>query len=93
MLLSKRTDIFSIPHTSTCIIHTNGTIHDGDTIEISSPVFSSINFSTGAMNMSERFNVPIRILNESRSIENDGNITGTLVCDDNDVFGMYVRIL
>jgi len=93
MLLSKRTDVFSIPHTSTCIIHTTGTIHDGDTIEISSPVFSSINFSTGAMNMSERFNVPIRILNESRSIENDGIITGTLVCDDNDVFGMYVRIL
>jgi hypothetical protein len=45
------------------------------------------------MNMSERFNVPIRILNESRSIENNGIITGTLVCDDNDVFGMYVRIL
>ena len=93
MLLSKRNDSFSIPHTSTCIIHTKGIINDGDTIEISSPVFSSINFSTGAMNMSECFNVPIKILNGSKSIESDGSITGTLVCDDDDVFGMYVRIL
>ena len=96
MLLSRKTDSFGIPHTSTCVIHTTGVIHDNDTIEVSSPVFASINFSSGAINMSDRFNIPIRILNDSRSVENnkaDGSFLGTLVCDDDDVFGMYVRIL
>lgn len=44
--------------------------------------------------MSERFNVRI-VMNESSTIINDkpdGEFTATLVCDDNDVFNMYVRI-
>ena len=96
MLLSRKTDSFGIPHTSTCVIHTTGVINDGDTIEVTSPVFSSINFTSKAINMSDSFKVPVRILNEDRQVTNneeDGSYYGTLVCDDDDVFGMYVRIL
>ncbi len=96
MLLSRKNDSFGIPHTSSCVIHTKGIIKDNDTVEVSSPVFASINFSSKAMNMSDRFEVPIRILNDTRTVENnepDGSFIGTLVCDDDDVFGMYVRIL
>lgn len=94
MLLSYRNDSFTVPHTSTCVIHTTGTINDGDVIEVTSPVFASTSFSTRAVNMSDRFNVIARV--PSGKIKNkaiDGSFTGILVCDDNDVFNMYVRIL
>lgn len=44
--------------------------------------------------MTETFNVPIRILTESRFIDNDGDVDtqAILVCDDNDIFNMYVRV-
>lgn len=93
MLLSYRNDSFTVPHTSTCVIHTTGTINDGDVIEVTSPVFASTNFSTRAVNMSDRFEVIARVT--SGSIINDkpnGDFRGVLVCDDNDVFNMYVRI-
>ncbi|MBR1987736.1 MAG: hypothetical protein IKA36_01720 [Clostridia bacterium] len=92
MLLSNND--FKIPHTSKCVIHTTGEICNGDIISITSPVFTSTNFKSGAINMSERFNVRI-VMNESSTIINDkpdGEFTATLVCDDNDVFNMYVRI-
>lgn len=94
MLLSYRNDSFTVPHTSTCVIHTTGTINDGDVIEVTSLVFASTSFSTHAVNMSDRFNVIARV--PSGKIKNnttDGSFTGILVCDDNDVFNMYVRIL
>ena len=94
MLLSYRNDSFTVPHTSTCVIHTTGTINDGDVIEVTSPVFASTSFSTRAVNMSDRFNVIARV--PSGKIKNnaiDDLFTGILVCDDNDVFNMYVRIL
>jgi len=78
-----------------CIIHTKGIIHDGDTVEVTSPVFASVNFSSRAVNMSDRFNVVARISASGGSIENnlpDGEFKGTLKCDDNDVFHMYVEI-
>lgn len=90
MLLSNRDDTFFIPHTSTCVIHTTGTINDGDIIEVTSPVFASTSFSTRAVNMSDRFNVIARV--SSGSIENVSGKNGILVCDDNDVFNMYVRV-
>lgn len=95
MLLTYRNDRFTIPHTSTCVIHNTGEINDGDTVSVTSPVFASTNFTTGSLNMSEQFEVPIRINTKSKSFvntEKDGNCYGTLVCDDNDVFNMYVRI-
>lgn len=90
MLLSYRNDTFIVPHTSTCVIHTVGTINDGDIIEVTSPVFASTSFSSRAINMSDRFNVVARVA--SGSVTNDGEMKAVLVCDDNDVFNMYVRI-
>ena len=83
-----------IPHTSTCIVHTTGTINDGDEIIVSSPLFSSQVFQSYATILSDKFKVKIRILNESKSIviNNDETIQATLVCDDNNVFDMYVRV-
>lgn len=95
MLLAYRDDIFTIPHTSTCIIHDTGEIHDGDTITITSPVFASTNFTTRSVNMSDRFDVTVRVTDPSKVFVNnkaDGECKGTLVCDDNDVFHMYVRV-
>lgn len=93
MLLQNRDMTIKVPHTSTCIIKTRGHINDGDIVEIISPVFASANFQTGSITMTESFNFPIRILTESRFVENpNADMQATLVCDDNDVFNMYVRV-
>lgn len=93
MLLSYRNDVFGIPHTSTCIIHTTGIINDGDIITITSPVFSSTNFTSRSINLSDRFDVIIHLPQGSFNNDKpDGECKGILVCDDNDVFGMYVKI-
>lgn len=89
MLMSYRNDAFVVPHTSTCIIHTTGTIVDGMMVEVTSPVFASTSFSTRAINLSDKFTVVARV---NGSIDSDGNLKGTLVCDDDDVFNMYVKI-
>jgi hypothetical protein len=94
MMLSYRQPTFHVPHTSTCIIHTIGDIRDGDSISITSPIFSSINYVSGAINTSETFIVPVRIMSK-QTITNDkpdGSFTGILVCDDDDTTSMYVRI-
>ena len=96
MILSYRQTTYDVPHTSKCIIHTKGTIRDGDMISVTSPIFASINFISGAINASEAFSVKARILIPNKdSVNNDlpdESFTGTLVCDDNDVFNMYVKI-
>lgn len=90
MLLSYRKDTFEVPHTSKCSIHTKGVINDGDVVTISSPVFGSIDFASRAINLSNTFTVIARV--SDKSITNDSVLEGTLVCDDNNVFDMYVRI-
>ena len=95
MLLTYRYDIFTIPHPSTCMIHTTGKIKDGDMITITSPVFASTNFTTRSVSMSDRFDVIVRVSDPTKVFVNDkvdGECKGTLVCDDNDVFHMYVRV-
>lgn len=93
MLLQARDMSIRVPHTSTCIIKTTGHIQDGDVVEVVSPVFSSIDFQSGSIVKTKSFQVPIHILTEERSIENpDGVYETTLVCDDNDIFHMYVRV-
>ena len=96
MLLSNRPGTFSIPHTSKCVIMTTGLIKDGDAISITSPIFSSTNFISNEINMSDQFDVVVKLRDPSNPIENDNNngqyMEGTLVCDDDDVFNMYVRI-
>ena len=93
MLLSNRNDKFVVPHTSTCIIHTKGIINDGDIITVTSPVFSSTKFTTKSINLSDRFDVIAKVSSKTFvNDKDDGKCTGTLVCDDNDVFRMYVRL-
>ena len=94
MLLSYRKDELSIPHTSTCVVHTLGKICDGDTITVTSPVFASTNFTSKAINMTDRFDVPVRIKNDVGYIVNNSQelCAATLVCDDNDVSTMYVEL-
>lgn len=94
MLLSQRGNQFDIPLTSTCIVHTEGPIHDGDVVEITSPIFASVNFSTKAIHMSDRISVTVHTEFDA-IIEHDpseGELKGTLVCSDNDIFNMYVRL-
>ena len=91
MILSNRVSKFTVPHTSKCIVYTTGIIKDGDTVEISSPIFPSFDFITNALNSSTRFNVKIKINNPNGYIENDDKFEATLVCDDNDTVNMYVR--
>ena len=64
-------------------------------ISVTSPVFSSINYTSGAINTTETFNVTVRVFTESKTFNNslkDGECFGTLVCDDDDIFNMYVRL-
>jgi hypothetical protein len=95
MMLSYRQSTYHVPHTSRCIIHTTGLISDGDKISITSPVFTSINYISGAINITESFDVTARVLTETKTFVNnepDGSCYATLVCDDDDIFNMYVRI-
>lgn len=91
MLLSNTRNSFHVPHTSTCVIHTKGEIKNGDTISVSSPIFASINFISKTITMSDKFDVIIKLINQE-SIKNDNELNATLVCDDNDIFNMYVKI-
>lgn len=91
MLLSINNDEFVIPHTSSCTIRTQGEIKDGDQILITSAIFSSTEYSSRAVNISDTFTVTARVLS-GNTISSDGNLKAVLVCDDNDIFNMYVRI-
>ena len=91
MLLQNRQMSFKIPHTSTCIIHTRGHIENGDVITIESPIFNSISFNEGPIDNHVTFDVPIRITTEE-GLDVYDDMEATLVCDDNDIFNMYVRV-
>ena len=93
MILANRAVDFKIPHTSTCTIHTQGRINDGDTVRVSSPVFSSYDITKLALTTSSEFEVPVRVQNKQGYFESDGNHKATLVCDDNDTLNMYVRVM
>lgn len=80
---------FIIPETSTCIIKTIGEIHNGDEVIISSPLFSSTNFTSGPINTTETFSV-IANLSPDEIIISDGNTLATLRCYDDDPFRMTV---
>lgn len=92
MILSYRQEEFKVPLTSTCLIHTSGVVCDGEMISVTSPVFASMNFISGAINTSDRFSVPIKVENDSGKVELTGQTYGTLHCMDNDTFNMYVIV-
>lgn len=91
MLLQYYQNEFHIPHTSKCNIKTTGNVVDGGQVTITSPVFSSIDYNSKSLTLSSEFDVPIRLNEES--VELTGNENAVLVCDDNDVFGMYVKLI
>lgn len=91
MLLQYYQTEYSIPHTSKCHLKTSGLVYNEGQVTITSPVFSSIDYNSKVLTLSSEFNVPIRLPNDS--IELTGTENAVLVCDDNDVFGMYVKLL
>ena len=91
MILSYRREEYPVPLTSRCIIHTTGTIRDGDSVSVTSPVFASMNFTSGAINTSDVFSIPIRIENNGEIIATE-EFYGILHCEDNDTFNMYVSV-
>ena len=91
MILTNKMSQFTVPHTSTCIVHTHGMINDGDTVEISSPVFPSFDLTTNALTSASKFFVEMRVINPTGYIESNKDFEATLVCNDNDTTSMYVR--
>jgi hypothetical protein len=89
MLLQYYPIQYKIPHTSTCHITTEGTINVGDHINVTSPIFSSIDFTSNQFYLSSGFDV---VFKGTSSITSPiGGLDATLVCDDQDVFNMYVK--
>ncbi len=96
MLLQNRQMSFKIPHTSTCILRTwpnRDGIHDGDRIMVESPIFNSISYNEGPISNHQAFYVTARVMNAEKIFYFDSTklTRATLVCDDNDIFNMYVR--
>ena len=87
MLLQYYPINVTVPHTSTCHIIS---ITNGDIATITSPIFSSIDFTSNQFNLSSGLDVQIQS-NEELGLPEDG-MDATLVCDDNDIFNMYVRL-
>ena len=92
MLLQYYQNEFHIPHTSKCHLKTAGLVYNEGQVTITSPVFSSIDYNSKALTLSSEFDVPIR-LNNRDSIELTGDEDAVLVCDDNDIFKMYVKLV
>ena len=104
MILSYRRENYQVPRTSTCLIHTTGMICDGGSVSVTSPVFASMNFTSGAINTSDQFDVTVKFSQQTREDNGEiimltdemrsaiGDIFGTLHCEDNDTFNMYVVI-
>ena len=94
MLLMKRiTKGFSIPRTSSCEIITRGEIHDGDIVDVISPLFSSYDFTSKLTNISESFKIKVNFKNkESKYIKNNSVLVGTLVCEDNSLSELKLYI-
>lgn len=90
MLLQHYPVKFHIPQTSTCHIISQGIFSNGDYINITSPVFSSIDFTSNQFQLSTGLSVRLETDHEIE-VGEDG-IDATLVCFDNDIFNMYVKI-
>lgn len=86
MLLQYYPINVTVPHTSTCHITS---ITNDNIATITSPIFSSIDFTSNQFNLSSGLDVQIHSY-EVLDIPEDG-LDATLVCDDNDIFNMYVR--
>ena len=91
MLLQYYPIQYNIPHTSTCHITTEGTIENGSMVTVTSPIFSSIDFTSNQFYLSSGLEVKLQSKQGSIVVP-EGGMNATLVCDDDDIFNMYVRI-
>lgn len=90
VILSKN-DAFPVARTSKCDVISKGTIKDGDTIEVVSPIFSSVNFKEKSLKTSSTISVPAKIVSNNNGYVNDPE-TGRLICEDSDVDSMFVEL-
>lgn len=90
-VILDKNNTFHVPRTSKCNIISKGKINDGDTIEVVSPIFSSVNFKDKSLKTTSTVSVPAKIISN-----NDGYVnnpaTGTLICEDSDVNNMFVEL-
>lgn len=93
MLLHNRslTDLL-IPRSSKCYITNRGVIKDGDVISVISPIFSSMDYSSRAVQLSESFDVVFRTSNEEGINITDDNNEAVLNSEDQDIDNLYVTM-
>lgn len=92
MLLHNRslTDLL-IPRSSKCYITNRGDIHDGDVISVISPIFSSMDYSSRAVQLSESLNAVFHTIKDSVTITDDNN-EAYLCSEDQDINNLYVTM-
>jgi len=90
MILSLRKKSFSVPLSTKCIIHTKGQLNSGDIVEVTSPLFPSINYNVKTLELTETLSIPLRT--NLKDVHGDGKLEAYLHCNDNDVFHMYVQV-
>lgn len=80
-----------IPKSSKCYITNRGVIKDGDVISVISPIFSSMDYSSRAVQLSESLNAVFHTIKESVVIT-DGNNEAYLCSEDQDINNLYVTM-
>lgn len=90
-VILDRNNTFQIPRTSKCVVMSKGTIKDGDTIEVVSPIFSSVNFKERSLKTSSTISVPAKVISNDEGYVNNPT-DGTLVCEDSDVESLVVEL-
>jgi len=81
-----------IPVSSKCYINNRGLIKNGDIISVISPIFSSINYSSKAVNLDNTFEVIFKTNNPNGVIITDENNEAFLNADDQDVNNLFVTM-
>jgi hypothetical protein len=89
MILAHSNPSINLPEASTCVIKTKGVLRNGDMVDIVSPLFSSIRYVSGPVNISETLSVPLR---SNKTVKGTGKLKGILHCYDGSIFDMYVEI-
>jgi len=79
-----------IPHSSRCYITNRGIINDGDIISVISPLFSSMDYSSRAVQLSESFDVVFRTSETGGINITDEDNEAVLNSEDQDINHMYV---
>jgi hypothetical protein len=90
MMLSNR-PTKTITETSKCFLLTKGEIKDNDIVELSSPLFPSIDHKLNRGRLSQTIRCRIVILKQD-SIQSDGSLQATLYIKNNDVDNMYAMM-